>query len=106
MLRSSREDDLRPSAALVSELEGPLQLVPNQRTHDREAGAGANFRRDTAVVRDHEHRVAVPACKLDPHLVAAVLERVLEELAEDERQRGGAVSGKRDRLEICLDPLP
>ena len=59
-----------------------------------------------AVVRDREHDVAVPPRELDPHRRAAVLERVLEELAEDERERGRAVAGQRDRLELGLDLLP
>ena len=50
--------------------------------------------------------LAVPLRQLDPDRAAAVLERVLEELAEDERERGRAVAGERDRLERRLDVLP
>ena len=34
-----------------------------------------------------------------------MLESVLEELAEDEGERGGAVAGQRDRLQLDLDLL-
>ena len=43
--------------------------------------------------------------ELDPDPVAAVLERVLEQLAEDERERGRLVAAERDRLERGLDRL-
>ena len=65
-------------------------------------GLGANLLDIDAasVVGNREHDVAVPAQELDADLVPAVLERVLEQLAEDERQRGRARSGERHRLEL------
>ena len=58
-----------------------------------------------AVVGDRERDVAVALRQLDPHSAAAVLERVLEQLAEDERERGRALAGEGDRLELGLDLL-
>ena len=58
-----------------------------------------------AVVADREHHLAVSARELDVHRVAAVLERVLEELAEDERQRRRAAARQRDGLERRLHAL-
>ena len=49
-----------------------------------------------AVVGDREHDVAVALRERDRDVVAAVLERVLEELGEDERERGRALAGERD----------
>ena len=59
-----------------------------------------------AVVGDREHDVAVPPRERDRDVVAAVLERVLEELGEDERERGGTLAGERDRLEVGRHVLP
>src|SRR3954466_10907096 len=73
--------------------------------HDRQTRSARLCGKVRAVVADRERGVAVAARELDPHLVAAVLQRVLEELAEDERKRGGTVAGQRDRLELCLDAL-
>ena len=55
-----------------------------------------------ALVGDREHDVAVALRELDPHRAGAVLERVLQQLAEDERERGRAVAGERHRLEPRL----
>ena len=56
-----------------------------------------------ALVRDREHDVAVSLRELDRHRARAVLERVLQQLAEDERERRRAVAGERHRLEPRLD---
>ena len=61
--------------------------------------------RPGAVVGDREHDRAVAQRELDAHRVAAVLERVLEQLAEDERERRRTVAGERDLLELGLDVL-
>ena len=57
------------------------------------------------VVGDGEQDVAVPPRELDADGCPAVLEGVLEELAEDEGERGGAVASERDRLQLGLDLL-
>src|ERR671936_617335 len=49
---------------------------------------GGRVREPGAVVRDREHELAVPARELDLDPLAAVLERVLQELSEHERERG------------------
>ena len=59
-----------------------------------------------AVVGDREHDVAVALRERDRDVVAAVLERVLEELGEDERERGRALPRERDRLELGRHVLP
>ena len=59
-----------------------------------------------AVVGDREHDLAVPLRERDRDVVAAVLERVLEELGEDERERGRALAGERDGLELRGHVLP
>src|SRR3982751_3709164 len=97
---SGREDDLRPRPLLAAQLEAAVQLVTNQRSNDREARAARRLREATPVVGDRQQCVAVPGRQLDPHLVAAVLERVLEQLAEDECQRSGAIAGKGDGFEL------
>ena len=63
-------------------------------------------RQPAAVVRDRERDARRSPRQLDPDIAAAVLERVLEELAEDERERRCAVAGERHRLEVRLDVLP
>ena len=57
------------------------------------------------VVGDRQHDLAVPLRELDPDGVAAVLERVLEQLAEDERERGRAPARERHVRERGLDVL-
>ena len=56
-----------------------------------------------ALVGDREDDVAVALRELDLDPAGAVLERVLEQLAEDERERGRAVARERDLLEPRLD---
>ena len=77
---SRREHDLGAGAAVAPELERSLQLVPDERAHDRQARATARFVADTPVVVDCEDGVSVSPPPLDPHLVAPVLERVLDQL--------------------------
>ena len=57
------------------------------------------------VVGDREHDLTVSLRQLDPDRVAAVLERVLEQLAEDERKRGRAPARERHMGERGLDAL-
>ncbi len=53
-----------------------------------------------AVVGDRENDVTVALRERDRDVIAAVLERVLEELGEHEREGGRTLPGERDRLEI------
>src|SRR5438309_9907209 len=82
--RSNREDHACPGCGAGLELERPLELVPDERLHDREPGAGALASHAVAVVRDREHDLAVAPLELERDMGSAVLERVLEELGEDE----------------------
>src|SRR5262245_16299390 len=79
---SCREHDLGARAA---QRECALELVGDERAYDREARPVARAVRPAAFVRDGEDNVAVPLRELDLDPAGAVLERVLEELAEDER---------------------
>src|SRR5919204_2636401 len=90
-----REDDLGARAAVTAEVESPLELVADKGADNREARPAAHVLVDRTVVRDREHRIAVPARKLDPHRVAAMLECVLEQLTEDQRERGRPVARPR-----------
>ena len=74
------------------------------RTIDSPVPAGAPSRTPGAVVGDREHDVAVAARELDADLLAAVLERVLQQLGEHERERCRARAGKLDRLELRRRP--
>src|SRR5205814_832727 len=97
---SYREHDL---GAAAGEIEAAAQLIAHERAHDGEARAGRRIACTLPFVGDREHDVAVPLCKLDPHRTGPVLERVLEQLTEDERERGCATAGERDRLERGRD---
>ena len=48
-----------------------------------------------AFVGDREHDVAVALRELDQHRPGAVLQRVLEQLREDERERGRTTAGAK-----------
>src|SRR2546430_4764907 len=89
---SGREQNFSARTAVASQLERPLQLVADERSHDRQAGATPNVSVDSAVVADREQCASVAGRQLDSHLVAAVLESVLEELTEDKREGGCAIS--------------
>ena len=80
--------------------EPAAQLVPNERLDDRQPGPRDDGADSRAVVGDRQHDLAVPACELDADAVTSVLERVLQELREHERQRGRASARQRDRLEL------
>src|SRR5581483_6433970 len=88
----------------VRELEGAAKLVSDERADDgkprplRRAGGDP-----AAVVRDREHDLAVATAEVDVDAPAAVLERVAEELGEDERERGRAMAGEEHRLELLVD---
>ena len=74
------------------QLERPAQLVADERAHDRKTrplGAAVDA---AAVVGDREDDVAVPLRELDLDVRAAVLERVLQQLGEHERERGALVA--------------
>src|SRR5882672_6820335 len=100
---SRRKHYFRTSAVLAEEREAPLQLVADERAHDREPRALGGALRAGTLVGNREDDVAVAERELDPDRAGAVLERVLEQLAEDERERGGTASGERDGLEARLD---
>src|SRR2546423_1574431 len=94
--RSGDEEDLRAKAAVARERQRSAQLVADERPDDREARAVGGLARPDAVVGDGQRDTAVLASELHPYLVAAVLECVLEQLAEHERERGGAFSREGD----------
>src|SRR5213075_1085937 len=76
--RLNREDHLCPRPALRAQVEGAAQLVPHERAHDREPGAGARLGGDAlTVVVDRQHGVGAAAEERDPNGLPAVLERVL-----------------------------
>src|SRR5581483_12170071 len=97
--RFDRERHLRPEPALAAQLERAAKLVADERAHDRQAGAVALGLRAGSVVRDGEHDLAVAADEADRDMAATVLERVAEQLAEDQGDGGGALTGQLDRLE-------
>src|SRR5205823_198369 len=99
------EDHFGARAALVAEVEPALQLVAHQCLNDREPGAARVVLDAAAVVGDRQDHLAVSLRELDPHGVPAVLERVLEQLAEDECERGSAGAGKRHRRELRMHVL-
>src|SRR2546427_8910289 len=89
---SRRKHYFRTSAVLAEEREAPLQLVADERAHDREPRALGGALRADALVGDREHDIAVAPRELDPNRTGAVLECVLKQLAENKRERGGAAS--------------
>ena len=78
----------------------PAQLVAHERLDDREPGPRDDGADTRAVVGDREHDLAVPPRELDPDAIAAVLERVLQQLGEDQCERRRAGARQRDRLEL------
>src|SRR5207237_8117709 len=104
--RLHRKTHLRPRPVPVPQFERPVQLFADKRADDRETGAALRLCDSTTVIRDGKQSASVPARELDPHLLATVLQRVLEELAEDECERGRAAPRQRDRLKACFDALP
>src|SRR5579864_1930941 len=82
------EANLGAGAALSGEGEGAPELVAHERADDREARPLARLGREPRpVVGDLEHDLAVVGVDADPDMLAAVLERVPEQLGEDERER-------------------
>src|SRR5262245_50783947 len=100
-----REDHLGPQTALVAHRQLAPELVRHEGPNDRETRPAGRTAQPEPVVRDREHHVAVPLREPDADAVAAVLERVLEQLAEDERERRRAVAGERHLLELRVDVL-
>ena len=84
------ESHLRTQAAVVGEVERPVQLVADERADDREPGAVAGVLHAAAVVGDHEDDVAPDLGKSNGDVLAAVLQGVPEHLAEHEHERGRA----------------
>ena len=82
-----------------------VELFRDEGAHDREAGSLPGGRVPRPVVGDREEHTAVGAAELDPHLVAAVLERVPEQLAEDQGERGRTAAVERDLLDARADLL-
>ena len=95
---------LRP--AIVVQLERSLELVLHERAHDGKAGPGSVPLDPFAVVRNRQHHLAVSLRERDRDVAAAVLEGVLEQLGEDERDGRGLLSRERDRLELRAYVLP
>jgi len=103
---SHGEHDPCARASSGRELEGPPKLVPDERPHDRQARAVPVSGEAAAVVRDREHDVPVRLRELDRDMLAAVLQRVLEELGEDEREGGRLLARQRDGLQVRGDLFP
>src|SRR6185503_2886885 len=100
-----RERHLGAQAALLEERERAPELVANERAHDREPGAVAVAVQPLAVVSDGEDDVVPALRELDRDRAPAVLERVAEQLREDERERRRAVARERHRLQHCVHRL-
>src|SRR5947208_2181920 len=92
---SRRKHDLGPRRSSAPELEPAVQLVADEGADDREAGAVGASVASGAGVDDREQHVPVPKGELDANVLAAVLERVLQQLAEDERERRRPRAGER-----------
>src|SRR3954452_22830981 len=76
---SSREHDLGAQPAPVApQVELAAQLVGDKGPHDRETRSLRVAVEAGAVVGDGQREVVAAAGELDPHMVAAVLERVLQ----------------------------
>ena len=103
--RRMREHHLGAQAAFVHEHELAAQLVADERPDDGEPRARLTLVAG-AVVGDREDDLAVALPERYRDMVAAVLERVPEELREDERERDGALPGERHRLELGGHVLP
>src|SRR3954451_9170082 len=99
-IRLGRKDHFRTSSGPVrGKHELATQLVPDERSHDREAGA-VGVRTDSgAVVDDRQHHILIALAQLDADAGAAVLERVLQELREHEREGGGTRASQEDLVE-------
>src|SRR6187551_2273642 len=100
-----RETHLGPQPVAVDQRERPAQLVTDERADDRHARPVLPGADSGAVVGDHEEDLITVAGELDGDRVAAVLERVREQLAEDEREGGGALPRELDGLERRGDLL-
>src|SRR4051812_18057578 len=81
---SCREHDLCTRSTVGRQREASLELVADQGIDDRQAGSVRSAARAFALVTDREDDVAVAPPELDAHRAGAVLERVLEQLGEDE----------------------
>src|SRR2546423_9604809 len=89
---SCPEPHLGARAGGARQLERAAQLVPDERTHDREARAVGRRAVDAAaVVGDRQDDVTVVAVQVDMNVAATVLERIAEQLREDERERRSAM---------------
>src|SRR5436190_22734539 len=104
---SCPEPHLGARAGGARQLERAAQLVANERTHDREARAVGRGAVDAAaVVGDREDDLAVVAVQVDVDVAAAVLERIPEQLREDERERRRAMPREQHGLERLVDRAP
>jgi hypothetical protein len=63
---------------LATQLEATLQLVTDERLHDREACSGGIGFDSRAVVCDRQHNLTVALGELDLDAVTAVFEGVLQ----------------------------
>ena len=78
----------------------PSSSRTSARTIERPVPFGRLVGDPAAVVGDLEHRLAVCAVQHDAHVLPAVLERVPEQLGEDERERRRAMAREDHRLEL------
>src|SRR5918996_3568219 len=97
-LYGEEDPGLRATGGL--ELEGAVELVLYERANDGEPRPSAVAADPAAVVRDREDDLAVLSSEVDRDVLAAVLERVLEELGEHERERSRLLSRQRDLREL------
>src|SRR3954466_5295863 len=93
-VRLRRERDFGSGAVFVLELELALKFVADQGADDREACARGFAVDAGSVVGDGEEDLAVVSRQLDVDSLAAVLEGVLQQLAEYERKRCRAISSE------------
>ena len=87
----------RPPFESISRLP-PSSSRTSARTIDSPVPSLASAPIPRAVVDDREHHVAVPLLELDPDVGPAVLERVLQQLREDECERRRLAAAHRHRL--------
>ena len=92
----------RPS----SDRAGPAQLVADERLDDREPGPRDDGADARAVVGDRQHDLAVPARELDADPVAAVLERVLQQLEKTSASAVARAPGSDTGSSSAVTSLP
>src|SRR4051794_15277223 len=100
-LELRREADLRARSRVALQVERAAELVAHEGADDRETRPLRRLGGDAlAVVGDLEQHLPVDLVQRDQHARAAVLERVAEQLGEDQCHRRGAVAGEQHLLEL------